>query len=298
MRKQGTIFLTIALIGLFTLNCPAQRVQSPDSKINRVYRDSISLGNYVAVLYEIFNKEGDQKLNEEISIYRDGKIAASAYSPEVSLYNFAQGDKKAKPVYMKDINKDGYNEVIIIGRMGEGNCCYHAGLHRLKPSKFEDITRFDLKQTKDLYLEDIDKDSIPEIVFADANFAEWHAPLEKSPMPVLIWKWQDNDYRIANYKFADYLAKKLKKDDLAKLSQAMKKSVSEYKADDMYKKYPSPLLWSYMLDYIYANKQAKADSIFNDYWPKEIPGKDAFYYEFKKHLEDGFYWEGLQKSDF
>jgi hypothetical protein len=303
MKKLIILIVAMLLIGLFASTCPAQQLKtqmmpSTKQKLDLVPTDSIDMGDYVAVFYDIYDKSGEKKQAKQLSIYRDNKIAATVSTAYITLYNFAQDKKNAKPVYRKDVNKDGIDEIIIIGRTNGFDCCYHAGMHGLTPDKFTDITRFELKQTDNLFFKDINKDSIPEIFFKDANFANWHARLVDSPLPELIWEWHNGDYRLANYKYADYLAKDLKKLDFAKLQAAIKTWTENYNPASEAQKYPPPMFWGYMLDYIYADQAAKADSIFNEYWPKEIPGKDEFYAEFKQHLEDGIYWKGLQESKY
>lgn len=265
---------------------------------NREVKETINLGDYTAIIY---NVEEIQKgrVHNEMLLKKGDSPAMSTMSRTIELYDFNGGDKKKSGKnYMKDLNRDGINEIIVIGYTGLGKCCYQVSIHSLGP-QLEEIGRFDLQSIDKFQLKDLDKDSIPEFIFKDSHFAKWNAPPEDAPMPLLIWKYDGKSYRLANYKFSNYLLKQISKKDfeeLAKLTQ--KRADKEYNPDDQYLKYPPPKLWGIMLDYIYAGKPDKADSVFNDYWPAKIPGKDKFYQDFKYRLKKDMYRQQLESSNF
>jgi hypothetical protein len=260
--------------------------------------DSIDLGDYEGVLSQVIDRETKNKLTQQLTIYKDGRPATTTFSKTLAFFDFHSGDTKAKPLYHEDINKDGIDEIIIRAHSSGDTCCNMVSIHALKPDKIADITRFDMKEDSIFYIKDIDNDSIPELFFRDAQFAGWHAPIEKSPMPLLIWKWDDGQYRLANFEFSDYLLAKISDKEIKKLPEMVDKRVKEYDAKNEYKKYPPAELWGLMLDYIYAGKESMANSVFEKNWPSEIPGKKQFYDEFQKKLKESLYWKGLQSSKF
>lgn len=267
----------------------------------RVPRDSIDLGDYKAILYEIYIPIGDtsEKNSEELYISKDDKPAMTTKSITVSMFNFGTEDSTSEGKYYKDINNDGIDEIIVMGHTGLGSCCMHVSIHGLNEEFISDLGRQELKDLDVFYFEDIDNDSIPEILHGDPHFLRWKAPFDDSPRPLLIWKWHEGGYRLANFKHADYLLGKITDDDYKLLEKAIARRVEkEYNPDHEYYKYPPPALWDLMLDYIYAGESGKADSLFEEYWPEQIPGKEVFYGEFKNHLENGLYWQGITNSSF
>jgi len=282
-----------SIIGLFPVMSSAQL-----SYIREV-RDSVTLGQYTAIIYEVTGP--DKQVDHEEFLLRLGRAPAmSTMSKTVKLYDFAKDTPGLKsPKYSKDINHDGIDEIIVIGHTGLGNCCSHASIHALGEKIANDVGRLELKYTDEFSFKDLDKDSIPEILFKDPTFGEWNAPLEKSPMPMTIWKWHDGRYQLANYRFSDYLLKEITKADLKELDDRMKNwAEKDYKENPELYKNPPVKLWEVMLDYIYAGKIETADSLFEAKWPEQISGQNKFNREFQTKLRSGVHWQDLEKSDF
>lgn len=293
MRRIGFgLILSLLLIAISSNVLYAQ----PSTK--KIARDSVFFGEYKAITYEYIQPNG-LKRTEELLIMKGSQRISSTFSKEISLYNFGKAASvMSEDIYAKDINNDGYNEIVTAGFTGKGNCCTHLTVHSLR-SKIAEIGRFKLGKVRDFYLEDIDKDSLLEIISWDANFIEWNTSFDNSPKPLLIWKWHNNGYRLANFKFSDYILDKTDKNETKELKSLIKKRVNEeYDPNHKYLKYPPSKLWGIMLDYIYAGKPEKAESIFNKYWPEKIPGKEDFYKKFQEHLKESNYWSALKRSDF
>ncbi len=283
----------VSIIGLFPV------ISSAQLSYIREVKDSVTLGQYTAITYDVIGP--DKKVDHEEFLLRLGRAPAmSTMCKTVWLYDFAKDTPGSKgPVYSKDINHNGIDEIIVFGNTGLGNCCSHASIHALEDKIARDVGQLDIKYSNDFSFKDLDKDSIPEIIFKDPTFGEWKAPLEKSPMPLTIWEWHDGRYRLANYRFSDYLLKEITKADLKKLDKQMKQwAEKDYKADPELYKNPPVKLWEVMLDYIYAGKYDTADSLFKAKWPEQIPGQKEFNGEFQRQLRSGEYWQDLEKSDF
>jgi hypothetical protein len=277
------------------------QVSYSQPEVEKVPRDTIDLGDYQAILFEIYIPDGKgmEKNSEELYIFKDGKPAMTTHSITVYLHNFGSESDTSKETYHKDINNDGIDEIIVTGHTGLGSCCNHVSIHSLKQEYIDDLGRFELRDLNVFYFEDIDNDSVPEILHSDPHFLRWKAPFDDSPRPLLIWKWYKTRYRLANLKHADYMLARITPDNIKSLEKAMVKwGGKEYNADDEYKRFPPSILWGMMLDYIYAGRAEAADSLYDYYWPDKIPGKEDFYKEFKSHYENGFYWPGVLNSEF
>ncbi|MCP4580159.1 MAG: hypothetical protein GY839_00975 [candidate division Zixibacteria bacterium] len=270
-----------------------------DPKYNRQVRDSVTIGRYTAITYESVSFEGE-KLHEELMIKLGPSPAMSTMSKSIQLYNFgSDADDPSGASYTKDLNGNGTDDIIVVGHTGLGSCCNHISIHSLDEKFLTEIGRFKLLDVDVFYLEDLDKDSLPEIIFRDANFGKWNAPFDESPMPLLIWKWYEGKYRLANIKFSDYLKGKRDKDNPKKLKKLTETRMEkEYDPKHEFYRFPPSLLWGMMLDYIYAGDAEAADSLFNAEWPKEIPGKQEFYDSFQAQLKKGIYWPEIGRSDF
>lgn len=291
MRKTNLIWVVVISMIL------AARL-SAQTGVNREIRETINLGDFTAIIYNVEDLKSG-RIHDEMLLKKGNSPAMSTMSKSIELYDFNSGDKKAKTKqYMKDINRDGINDIIIIGYTGLGKCCYQVSIHSLKPV-VEEIGRFDMQAVDKFQLKDLDGDSIPEFIFRDSDFGKWNTPTyEDSPMPLLIWKYDGKSYRVANYKFSKYLLKQISTKELAELPDLAKASNATYDPNDDYLKYPSPKLWGVMLDYIYAGKPEMAEKVFDDNWPSKIPHKDIFYQNFQARLKKGLYWKQLENSNF
>lgn len=287
--------ITVCWLSL-VITCLSLNVFSAQPDMTKEARDTIWLNEYKAVIYDVYDEDGEKK-SEMMTLFKDTRLVNSFGSKTVSLYNFGTSADSAKgEKYRKDINNDGIDEIITIGFTGSGNCCNIITIASLN-SNYVELNQFNLREIEVFYFEDLDNDSIPELIFRDAAFINWQAPFDESPKPLLIWKWLNYSYKLANFKFSDYLLSKITDEDFQELEKLIKVRVEkEYDPEHKYYNTPPPRLWGIMLEYIYADKSEKADSIFNQYWPEEIPGKDDFYRDFQSRLEKGPYWSQLKKS--
>ena len=122
-------------------------------------------------------------------------------------------------------------------------------------------------------LADLDNDSIPEFMYYDNIFAHWK-DCYKCYLPPLIWRWDGEKYRLANYHYSDYI---LRDYDLSNL--------------------PCDQSWETLIMLYYAGKDEIADSLFEVCWPLKSSEKEAEYKAFKRQLGYGQFWTQLQESD-
>ncbi len=294
MRKA--LVITILMVLSLTMGM----VHAQD-QIAKEIIDSLVIDDHYSVgKYELTGMKGIARGNkaQQLIFYLDGAPTMYTASKNLELYDFNGGEKASKPDYARDINGDGLEEIIIQGHTGLGGCCNHIAFHTLGKAAIQDLGTFDLQEFDEFELKDIDNDSIPELIFQDPHYLKWNAPFSESPRPTVIYKWDNGKYRGANFKFSDYLLKQIDKNAIKDLEKAIKRRVEkEYDPDHEYYKYPPARLWGLMLDYIYANKKDKAETILMQYWPDEIPGKDLFYVQFLVNFKKSDYWPDIEKSE-
>jgi hypothetical protein len=148
------------------------------------------------------------------------------------------------------------------------------------------------------FLKDLDRDSIPEFIANDLHFLWWKTWKTESPRPLLVWKWDGNRFKLANYRFRDFIiefhSRWVNFSELPKIDSSM---TSGYDRNDEIPVFPPPELAIVMLAYIYAGRPQMADSIFDSYWQDTIPGKDAYYRDFHQQLDSNPIWPELQQSN-
>ena len=256
--------------------------------------DSVSLGDYEGKIYYRYYNE--HKIQFVLQILDGTNVIHEVADYDISLFNFSQNDNREE--YTRDIDGDGLSEFILNCNGGGQQCCSYIYVYSLrdKPVKRDSV----YCETPFVRLIDLDGDEIPEIFCGDNWFKGWKAHPSESAGIRLIWKWDGKRYRLANFKFADYLLNIMQDrwerwyyeipppDTLEEL---------RYDPDSEEPDFPPVQLWSKMLMFIYAGQPDKADSLLDDYWPEEIPGKDEFYRDFKWYLERSGHWQQLLESD-
>lgn len=253
--------------------------------------DSVSLGDYEGKIYYRYYNE--HKIHFVLQILDGTNVIHEVADYDISLFNFSVDDNTEK--YTRDIDSDGISEFILNCNGGGQQCCSYIYVYGLrdKPVKKDSV----YCETPLVQLIDLDGDDIPEIYCGDNWFKGWKAHPVKSAGLRLIWKWDGKKYRLANFKFADYLLDKGLKwwDDEIPTPEILEGL--HYDPDSIEPDFPPVQLWGRMLVYIYTGEPDKADSLFDDYWPEEIPGKAEFYRDFRWQLERSDHWQQLLESD-
>ena len=272
----------------------------PSSRFTRVPLDSVQIDGYRAVRTELKPADGGEA-TEELSLFKGDKKVMSSFGHNIALYNFgsAGGDSTGQ-LFAKDINGDSLPEAIITVFTKSGFCCNYLSIISLG-DEFSEIGRFELKETDIFYLEDIDGDSIPELLFRDPGFIDWHSyTFENAPRPLLIWKWRGGQYNLANSEFSGYLTDQIQAEDFQKLDkqveqwqkQAGKPGTDAASGENA----PPPELLEVVLDYYYADMDSTGDSLLDANWPENIPGKEEFHGELLERLNQGPYWKNLHEN--
>jgi hypothetical protein len=209
--------------------------------------------------------------------------------------------QKPPPCFYKDITGDGIGEVIIWypsgGNDGRGSSFIYT-LNSAESSAVMIGTFDGIEKGYDrICAEDLDGDSIPEVISYNRVWECWNIPCAGSFAPTLIWKWTGGEYRLANFKLDDYLIN----NRYYRVTDDTKKAVDwwvkeAYKNPGYGQPYP-PDVWMPVLEYIYAGRFREADSVFNALWPAELSEKEECYMELWQHVHSDPMWPELMKSD-
>lgn len=282
------------------LMCVSAAFSQPSSRFTRVPIDSVQIDGYRAVRMELRTADGE-KATEELSLFKGDKKVMSSFGHNIALYNFGSaGPDSTGKLFAKDINGDSLPEAFITAFTESGFCCNYLSIISLG-DELSEIARFELKETDIFYLEDIDGDSIPELLFRDPGFIEWHSyTFEDAPRPLLIWKWREGQYILANNEFSGYLTDQIQAEDLQKLDKQVKQwqKQAEKSGTDApsTENTPPPELLEVVLDYYYAGMDTTADSLLDANWPENIPGKEEFHGELLDQLNQSPYWKNLHEN--
>ncbi len=202
-----------------------------------------------------------------------------------------------------DLTGDGIGEVIFSYPSGGNDGTGSSFIYTLNPadSSAKRIGTFDgFKLGYDeVYPKDIDRDSIPEMISRNRMWECWNVPCAGSPAPLMIWKWTGKRYRLANFKYSNYILEKrgTAYKDTVWLTSSIRRWVRDvYGSPASGMPYP-PEVWGATLDFIYAGRSREADSVFNAWWPPEIPDKEKCYKELWQHVHADPSWPELMKSD-
>jgi hypothetical protein len=256
--------------------------------------DSVSLGQFTGIMNYRYYR--DRKIDFFLRIMDGENIIDEIADYEISLYKFPRDDNGEE--YARDINGDGTKE-FILHRNGGGQQGYdHIIVYSLgdKPILRDAVSC----GSPSVRLLDIDADEIPEIYCGDYHFMGWKAHPSESAGLRLIWKWDGAQFRLANFKFTDYLLN-IMQDRWERMYYEIPLPDTlegiRYDPDSDEPDFPPVQLWGTMLVFIYAGQADKADSVFHEYWPEEIAGKEEFYRDFRRHLERSGHWQQLLESD-
>ena len=263
----------------------------------QVPSDSLFFDGYKAVTYNYEDSSGHiTSILNVLRIFRGRKEMIAVYDECSGMYNFCESLPIFKDnCYLQDINKDGLGELIIAYGTGGANCCEGGYLYSMADSA---ILLLQMKPALlSFELTDIDNDSIPEILTCADIFASFMEYPYRSFMQWLIWKWDGKSYRLANGRFADYILDQLGPNQIPPLDVLnghTKLWVTASKLIDA----PSNAFWEMVFSYYFAGKPLQADSLFNTYWPPNVPGKDEYYKELKRRTSSlNPLWQNIKESN-
>ncbi len=254
----------------------------------RLTIDSVEFNSYKALLNEIRETTYMRKTLEMV-IYKDNREMTRDSYEWIGLHDFCDGETPSG-CYLKDINGDGIGEVILRG-IGEGNrfdmaVIYSLGDTASELARFEEISGF--------YINDLDGDSIPELIFQDNSFVGMYIETIGAPRPTVIWRWEDGRYKIANFKYSEFLLGEFEKrfpEDSIKTMDQYQTNFGIPQGKFQYQRY----LFNYLVNYFFAGRYDKAWSVYQRYLPKELPIRKHARFYLMSSL--GLYWEAMEESN-
>lgn len=235
--------------------------------------DTVKLGQYSAVRFHYVDSLGNNtSITNELVIYKNGKEQLVIPTLASAVDNFCSYVSiECEDCFCCDINADGKQDFLISFFTGGANCCFGAYLYSIGDTlELEFEIDANLRQ---FTLTDLDDDHIPEFIYYDDLFAHWQ-DCYKCYFAPLIWRWDGEKYRLANYRYSEYILR-------------------DYDLSDL----PCGDSWETIITLYYAGKSNIADSLFNACWPLNDPEKKAALQEFKKQYGYGRFVHQLQNSD-
>jgi hypothetical protein len=269
--------------------------------------DTFAIGNYQAYMnYRLYDNQ--YKARFFLRIVKDTTTIFECGDFDLSFYNFCpDSSDTSKFCYLRNIDSDPAPEMIIRCYTGGNHCC-----ENLLIVSLDDIPVIkDSPGTNGVAfgdLKDFDGDSIPEYSWSDHSWDWWRTfrtafqyQYPRRYFPPLIWKWDGYKFRIANFQFPDSL---LNAYDQYIVNEQMKlgnwvipdSAKVGYSSNDTLPLFPPHELINVILAHYYAGDSVGADSILDAFWPNDIPGKAAFYSDFKTYLSKTPYWDSIKNS--
>ena len=258
--------------------------------------DTVFHVKYTMLFYKGNCNDGETTVG--LDIIEGGDTLISLMNCELTLYDFCSDSMITDDngCIFRDINHDGIPEMIIDLYWGGMHCCHEFGIYSLsRPAK---ILALDSGSGASVTIKDIDKDSIPELIYCDENWAWWgrQKVWGEGPCPPLIFKWDGTILRVANFKFPEFLFSY----NTLPLDQ-IKSELLEEKNQNRFKISPSDSPYSDLFCilglYAYAGKLDQVDSILNYCWPDSTTGKAEADSIFLNWLTTDQYWPDIQKSN-
>jgi len=195
-----------------------------------------------------------------------------------------------------DITGDGIPDLVVETFSGGAHCCYTYYLYSLG-KKFKPIAVLETKDSS-LRFQDLDGDSIYEILGRDYTFAYWQTYFADSPAPEVILRHTGEGYHLA----LDLMRKSPpSEEELSKQITDVRRQfgdpVMETFQDPAWRtaRVPSSL-WETMLDLIYGGNSQVAWDFFSRAWPKNEKGENEFLAAFKAKLQTSPYWADLKTT--
>jgi LysM repeat protein len=222
------------------------------------------------------------------------------------LVTFDNLDAESRPQPGADVTGSGVPCLVFDTYSLGAHCCFT--LHILTLAEgVDEILRL---PTEDAAAEfsDVDDQAGQEIVVYDWTFAYWNASFAGSPAPRVILAFADGEYTVAPTLMrrpaptaaeqAAAVKEILKSEDYSEWYAAMCSRAEEVdRADSQALAIPIPpvAFWAAMLDLIYSGNAPHAERLLAEVWPESLPGRAAFYSEFREQLRLSQFYHGIAR---
>ena len=255
----------VVAAGGSTMGLTAAQEQELAARIAAGVRPSMIRLNDVAI-EDYKRRPGEADATEFLVIRKDGEATITLADRGFTMRNLQVGGGPGP-------------NAIFIGFSGGAHCCYTAHLIWI-----EGRLRHQEIELRESQLKVVPISGPPQLHFYDFAFAEWNATFADSPAPQVILSY---DPRKGEY-VADAQAMRQTPPDEAMLRLRAEEIRKVY--DGLHPGDLDPVLWSAMLDMIYAGNAASARNLLDAAWPPDRPGKDEFLAAFTRQLWSGATW--------
>ena len=291
----GVVMTTLTIFSQESLS----QVINPPELVNEFMENEYTIKEF----YYPFSRDCDEYGRQFQIFLNDEILVKSRIWQFMGMWNFCYNTRQNSPeCYFKDINGDSKDEVIFGYASGGNDGREDTEIYSIDSTAAKRIAFFDglEKCAGSIWINDLDNDSIGELIVNSRHYECWKAGCAGSRAPLLVWKWDGERYRMANKKLSEQILRVINKIDPDSVvgrfvASDDRISKGEYDPKD-WDKYPLWLL-GIMLDLIYVGEDVKADSVFEICWPDSILYKREFYIEAKTRVKLDPFWPEIVESD-
>jgi hypothetical protein len=282
------MFRQIALLWVLVIPILAGREDVADGKEQYVLTERITVGRPVAFRFDV-EKSPSRSFDDRLRIYREKELVYGNHDGPHGYFELISPNELFEGV-AQDIDGDGHGEVIARYYTGGVNCCWGYLVFSIADG-FKLL--LDLEPNKyNLLLTDLDGDGAAECGLQDLTFHYWHSG-NPSPFPRVLFRFKDGKLVVATdlmkaHPLVD------EKSGHKRLLAAFEKSQRErFEVGQVPWAPLSWETWDVLLDFIYSGQAATGWRLFEEAWPDENPGFEAFKQEFEKQLEKSPYYDEI-----
>ena len=193
----------------------------------------------------------------------------------------------------RDLTGDGRPELVFSDFSGDAHCCFTTWIFSLGDSLIP-LGRWEGEHSP-VRLEDMDGDGLPELRLVDFVFAYWNAPYSASPRPELVFRWENDRYRLCwplmSAARAPFGSENLMREEALYVGRLIGEAAPE-RSGEGWDWLPS-LYWKTALDFIYTGRGGGAWEWMDTAWPEGVEGREAFLADFRERLGESRYWDEL-----
>jgi hypothetical protein len=227
----------------------------------------------------IISSAGDQSC-ATLDIFRDYKLA---YHDEEIGGHYYTGDSPGEATNAF-VSLSGDDNILVISKWtGGAHCCFSLYLFELG-REFRSIAHIDGGNFQP-YLEDLDRDEIPEIRVTDDFLAYQFSSFADSATANVVLRYSDGAYRIAPELMIQG------EPDSQVLNQKIQSWDTEFKNPES-GRFPPPDYIQTITDLFFTGNGKAAIEVLHRAWPERVIGKDEFIEKYLHQLnESNFYNE-------
>lgn len=231
----------------------------------------------------IISSAGDQSC-ETLDIFKDYKLA---YHDEEIGGHYYTGDSPGE-VTNAFVSLSGDDNILVISKWtGGAHCCFSLYLFELG-REFRSIAHIDGGNFLP-YLEDLDRDEIPEIRVTDDFLAYQLSSFADSATANVVLRYSDGAYRIAPELMTQG------EPDSQVLNQRIQSWDTEFKNPES-GRFPPPDYIQTITDLFFTGNSSVALKILRGAWPDGVSGRDEFIEQYLGLLNESRYFNEFERQ--